>query len=207
MSRRIVTIPAETRDEIASSVQLGLMLPRTTRATSIFIPINTRLGEARAGRLFRSWRVLRNRSLALPLSFVGGARAGSDGCPVDRRRSASPGTPSRRSPRPSSRRLRRPSSPPATAPIAGNSREFGKFLVFPGRRGLGRVKAQEGRGAFALARSRAARRRCRRWLRPDLRQARSGAQALQPTAYKGHLDPRPRLGRFGFHELELDTFK
>jgi hypothetical protein len=35
----------------------------------------------------------------------------------------------------------------------------------------------------------------------------AGAQALQPTAYKGHLDPRPRLGRFGFHELELDTFK
>lgn len=66
--RKAVTITAEMRNEIASSVQLGLVLPRTTRATSIFMLVNIRRWEAGTGRLSRNWRVLRDRSRALPFS-------------------------------------------------------------------------------------------------------------------------------------------
>jgi hypothetical protein len=44
---------AETSEDIASSVQLGRVLPRTTRATSIFMALSIRRGEAGPGRLPR----------------------------------------------------------------------------------------------------------------------------------------------------------
>lgn len=59
---------AEMRNEIASSVQLGLVLVRATRATSILMPVNIRRWEAGADRRSRSLRVLRHRSRALPSS-------------------------------------------------------------------------------------------------------------------------------------------
>jgi hypothetical protein len=123
---------AETSEDIASSVQLGLVLPRATRATSIFMALSIHRGEAGPGRLSRSWRVLRNRSVALPTSFAGGAPAGSAGHPVNRRRGALSGTSSMRSPRLSSTRLRRPSfALRRPHSVAGNSRRSGKFPVFP----------------------------------------------------------------------------
>lgn len=101
---------AEMRYETASSVQLGLVLSRTTRATSIFMPVNIRLPAMRADTRVRSLPVLRHRPLELPIFPAGGARAGSDGCPEHRRQDALPGTPSRPSLPPFSPRLCQPSS-------------------------------------------------------------------------------------------------
>jgi hypothetical protein len=52
--RKAITMTAEMRNEIASSVQLGLVLPRATRATSIFMLVNIRRWEVGTGRLSRN---------------------------------------------------------------------------------------------------------------------------------------------------------
>lgn len=100
---------AAIRNEIASSVQLGLVVSRARCATSIFMLVNIRLGEAGASRLSRSWRVLRHRSRARPISFAGGVPAGIADRRMRRHRDAAPEIPSRRSPRLTSRWRRRPS--------------------------------------------------------------------------------------------------
>lgn len=65
------------RNEIASSVHAGLVLPRATRAASIFMAVNIRLQQAAAGKLSRSQRVLRYRSSTLRTCCRGGAPAGA----------------------------------------------------------------------------------------------------------------------------------
>ncbi|MGY4427927.1 hypothetical protein ACVWWO_000404 [Bradyrhizobium sp. F1.13.1] len=160
------------RDEIASSVQFGLVLPRATRAASVFMAVNIRLEEAAAGRLSRSQRVLRYRSRALPTCFGGGAPAGSVGRRADRPRGAAPGTPFRRSPWRSSRRLRRPYSPSletetsrcqlkALRKVSGFSRWLSRLIRAP-----------------LLGLFRGGPTSCRRWLRPDLLNAREVAAGV-----------------------------
>jgi hypothetical protein len=105
---------AEMRDDIASSVQLGLVLPLATRAACVFRAVNIRLEQAAAGRLSRSERVLRYRSRAPSTSHGGGAPAGSDACRGHAPRGTARDTPSRRSPQRSSMRLRRPCVPSGT---------------------------------------------------------------------------------------------
>ena len=105
-----------------------------------------RRGEAGPGRLSRSWRVHRNHSVALPISFAGNAPAGSAGHPMNRRRGALSGTSSMRCTRLSSTRLRRPSSRSGDRiQSLANSTRLGKFPVFPdpGRREVsGRLRTR-----------------------------------------------------------------
>lgn len=132
---------AENRYEMASSVQHGLVLPRATRATSIFMRVSIRPWEVGASRLSRSLRILRHRHLGLPISLAGAARAGSDGCPEHRRQGASPGTPSRQCLPPSSPPLRRPCSrssdcvPSLPTRAMANVSAFSRTVRTPARTG------------------------------------------------------------------------
>jgi hypothetical protein len=117
------------RDEIASSVQLGLVLPRATRAASVFTAVNIRLEEAAADRRSRSQQVLRYRLRAPSTSRGGGAPAGSAGCRANRPRGGAPDTPSRRSPWRSSR-LRRPCSLSGDEPSRCQLKAFRKVSGF-----------------------------------------------------------------------------
>ena len=169
---------AEIRNDIAISVQPGLVLPMAARATSIFMHVNIRLWEAGAGRLIQRRQALRYRSVALPISCADGAPANSVGCRERRHRGAEPGRRSRRSRWRSSTRHRQPflrTRRPIRSLATRHSQE--SFWFFP----FMCVNAQAGvQEAFARARSRAARRRCRRWLRPERLAARGGdAAALE----------------------------
>lgn len=137
---------AEKRNDIASSVQLGLVLPQATRAMSIPMLVNIRLWEADASRLFRSWQALRYRSLVLPISFANGAQADSAGYHERRHQGAAPDTLSRLSPLRSSRQFRRPCSALRrrlpTLPTQGSSESFRFFPIL-----------DEGRKSGAVARA------------------------------------------------------
>jgi len=170
------------RYEMASSVQLGLVLPRAKRATSIFRSVSIRPREAGAGRRGRSLPVLRHRPRGLPISLAGGARAGNGGCPEHRRQDASPGTPSRPSRPPFSPRLRRPSSRSATASsrcqlsamakVSGFSRRFDPWRSTL-RELLRKLSRERARGRLGAAAGVA--------IDGTMRRREAGAQASQAT--------------------------
>src|SRR5437868_58464 len=95
------------------------------------MPVNIRLGEAGAGALCRSWRVLRYRFLAFHPSCADSAPAGSGGCPVYRRRDAPPCTPSMLSLPPFSPPLRQPFSLRRLLTVGANSARRRKLPVLP----------------------------------------------------------------------------